>query len=421
MNKKSFAVIILSAALAACATTVEQAEVRQAIEISDPSKVKPIAITKVAAKIRRGTVVGTLGVGAFCMGNEEVKWRSGNKVFLSNEDLVDVFREELEANGWPVMGSTEDLFEGYDISGAEVLVAAKVTEIESAFCAPMAGFGDWDLNGSLRMNVEWQVYSPARRTLLGVIETAGSAETKKTSDDANWELLSESFAVAANNLIADSRFLEMVERSEGLVAAPASTSGELIANEQKNYVTLESALDSVKQSTVTVRTAQGHGTGFAVGDGSYILTNSHVVGDAKAVTLVTSSELSIDGTVDVVSRERDVAVIRIQGLRLPPIHINTTVPDTGAQVYAVGSPLDESMSGSVTSGIISGLRMMDGYVWIQSDTAVSPGNSGGPLIDSRGSVVGIATMGYQAGGSQVGLNLFIPIQAGLAFGGLRVQ
>ena len=136
MKTRVFVVIILSAALGACATTVKQAEVKQAIEISDPAKVKPIAITKVAATIRRGTVVGTLGVGAFCAGNEEVKWRSGNKVFLSNEDLVDVFREELEANGWPVIGSTEDLFEGYDISGAEVLVAAKVTDLLSV-CSVM--------------------------------------------------------------------------------------------------------------------------------------------------------------------------------------------------------------------------------------------------------------------------------------------
>jgi len=63
------------------------------------------------------------------------------------------------------------------------------------------------------MDVEWQVYSPARRTLLGIIETQGSAEIKKSSDDANWELLNQSFAVAVNNLIADVRFLEMVEKS----------------------------------------------------------------------------------------------------------------------------------------------------------------------------------------------------------------
>ncbi|MDH3692715.1 MAG: serine protease [Gammaproteobacteria bacterium] len=421
MNRNFFVILILGSVLVACSTTVQQAEVRDAIEITDSSRVKPIAITKVAAKIRRGTVVGNLGVGAFCLGSDEVKWRSGNKVYLSNEDLVDVFREELESNGWPVVGSTEDLFEGYDISGAEVLVAARVTDIESKFCAPMAGFGNWNLKGSMRMDVEWQVYSPARRTLIGTIETQGSADIKKSSDDTNWELLSESFALAANNLIADIRFLEMVEKSSGLAKAPESLGGDLIDNKRVSYLTMEAALASAKQSTVTVRTAQGHGSGFAVGDGSYILTNSHVVGDASAVTLVTSSGLSIDAAVARVSKERDIAVVRIDGLRLPPLHINRAIPDSGARVYAVGSPLDETMSGSVTSGIISGSRIMDGYQWIQSDTAVSPGNSGGPLLDADGSVVGISTLGYMAGGSQVGLNMFIPIQNGLTFVGLRVK
>ena len=177
--------------LTSCATTVTQVEVQQAIEVTDASRVKPIAITKVAAKIRRGTVVGSLSIGLFCAGNQEVKWRSGNKVYLSNEDLVDVFQEELEANGWPVVGSTESLFEGYDVSGAEVLVAAKISDIESQFCAPMAGYGNWDMKGSMKMEVEWQVYSPARRQLIGTFETEGSAIIEKASDDANFELLSE--------------------------------------------------------------------------------------------------------------------------------------------------------------------------------------------------------------------------------------
>jgi len=421
MKMRTTVLFLVLVLLASCATTVQQVEVMEAIEITDSSRVKPIAITKVAAKIRRGTVVGKLGIGWLCVGSDEVKWRSGNKVLLSDEDLVDVFREELQANGWPVVGSTEDLFEGYDVSGAEVLVAARITDIDSQFCAPNAGFGNWDLKGSMRMDVEWQVYSPARRAMIGTIETNGSAEISKASDDVNYELLSESFALAANNLIADVRFLEMVGRSSGLARAPSSSTGQVIDNKLESYFTMEAALASARQSTVTVRTAQGHGSGFAVGDGSYVLTNSHVVGEASAVALVTESGLTIDGQVTNVSKERDIAVIRMVGLRLPPLHINTLIPAAGSQVFSVGSPLSESMSGSVTSGIVSGMRLMEGYQWIQSDTAVSPGNSGGPLIDSNGSVIGISTAGFQAGGTQVGLNLFIPIGDGLAFAGLRVD
>ena len=98
-----------------------QVQVKEAITVQDRSKVKPLAITKVAAKMRRGTVLGKMSVGALCIPRSDIKWRSGNKVHLSNEELADVFREELEANGWPVMGSTEDLFSGYDVSGAEIL------------------------------------------------------------------------------------------------------------------------------------------------------------------------------------------------------------------------------------------------------------------------------------------------------------
>ena len=70
---------------------------------------------------------------------------------------------------------------------------------------------------------------------------------------------------------------------------------------------------------------------------------------------------------------------------------------------------------------MSGTRLMDGYEWIQSDAAISSGNSGGPLIDENGSVIGISTAGYQAAGSQVGLNLFIPIGDALSFNGLRIK
>jgi len=402
-------------------TTVSQVEVQQAIQITDPDKVKPIAITKVAAKIRRGTDIGDLQAGWLCVKNDDIKWRSGNKVQMSNEDLVDVFREELEANGWPVVGSTENLFDGYDVSGAEVLVAARISDIEANMCALNAGFGDWNMTGSMRMDVEWQVYSPATRSLIGKIDTQGSSVIKKASDDAAWELMSDSFGFAVNNLLADPAFLNMVERSRGLAQTPEPGAGVLIDNERKNHKTLAAALNHAKQAVFTIRVAQAHGSGFAIGDGSHVLTNSHVVGESKNVTVVTKGGVSINGRIVSASKERDVALIVVDNIRFPFLHINQIAPESGEQVYAIGSPLLEELSSSVTSGIVSGTRMVDGYNWIQSDTAISPGNSGGPLLDKNGSVVGISTSGYEAGQSQVGLNLFIPIADALSFVGLRVE
>ena len=351
---------------------------------------------------------------------EDVKWRSGNKVVLDSEELIDVFREELEAHGWPVVGSTENLIEGYDVSGAEVLIGARVTNLEISLCAPLSSFNNWDTKGSMRMEVEWQVYSPARRSLIGTIETAGSAKTTTPGD--TYDLLSESFSVATNNLLASRQFLNMVERSDGLLSRPDGSGASVIENKRRSYRTLEAAIGAVKRSTVTIRRADGgHGSGFAIGDGSVLLTNSHVVGNATVVSLVAEGGIVLNGNVVKVSKERDVALISTDALRFPALHISDAVPAVGSQVLAVGSPLDERLSGSVTSGIVSGIRQMDGYDWIQSDAAVSPGNSGGPLIDENGSVVGITTAGFQPAGSQVGLNLFIPISDALAFVELRLE
>lgn len=397
------------AILSGCATNVTQVEVKKALEITDPSKIKPIAITKVAAKMRRGEVLGTFRMGALCLSFGNIKWKSGNKVYLSNEELVDVFKEELERNGWPVVGTTDDLFSGYDISGAEVLVAAKISDIETDICAPMSGFGNFDAKGSMKMDVEWQIYSPARKSLIGTVETQGSTELKRVSDDASFELLQGSFSLAVNNLLASPAFLDMVEKSRGLRDGPSSSNAKAIKNREVSYRTLTDAVEAAKKGTVTVRTAGGHGSGFAIGDGSLVVTNAHVVGEAKTVTLITSGGLSLEGEVVKVSKERDTALISLPSLRLPALRINTSIPPSASKIYAVGSPLDERLSGTVTEGIVSGTRLLDGYKWIQSDVAINPGNSGGPLMDQNGEVVGISTMGMQSGGSQVGLNLFVPI------------
>ena len=405
----------------ACVTPVRQVVIKRPIEITNKDKVKPIAITKVAAKMRRGTVLGKLGIGMFCMPHDDIKWKSGGTVVLSSEDLIDVFRHELESNGWPVVGSTDDLFSGYDISGAEVLLGAKIKAIECELCMPFAGFGNFNKKGSMRMDVEWQIYSPARRSLIGKIDTQGSMQITKESDDTPYELLSGSFAIAVNNLIANREFLKMVEKSSGLQRAPRTLAGIQIENSSKNFTTIESAIDYAKKATVTIRTANGHGSGFAIGDGSYIISNSHVVGNAKNITLVTHGGITLNGQVAKMSKERDVALIRIDGLRLPALHVNFKIPGSASPVYAVGSPIREELSSSVTSGIISGIRMIDGYHWIQSDAAVSPGSSGGPLLDKNGSVVGISTAGFQVSGAQVGLNLFVPIAEGLSHIGLRAK
>ena len=79
----------------------------------------------------------------------------------------------------------------------------------------------------------------------------------------------------------------------------------------------------------------------------------------------------------------------------------------------VGTPLDQRFQGSVTKGVVSATRVYEGRAYIQSDAVVNGGNSGGPLLDEEGSVVGITVSGMEIGGAPVGINLFIPIDDAL--------
>ena len=128
-----------------------------------------------------------------------------------------------------------------------------------------------------------------------------------------------------------------------------------------------------------------------------ILTNSHVVGNADKVTIVTNGGLSFEGKVLKVNEERDVALIKTNsGIRLNPFHLDINNIESTSTVYAIGAPLSEKLSGTVTSGIISGMRMYDGFDWIQSDVSINPGNSGGPLVDSSGKLIGIIVSSLDA-------------------------
>ena len=88
----------------------------------------------------------------------------------------------------------------------------------------------------------------------------------------------------------------------------------------------------------------------------------------------------------------------------------------GDTVLAIGAPLDETLQGTVTRGIVSANRIVNGYAFIQSDVSINHGNSGGPLLDDKGYVIGLTDLSIQPGENvQIGLNFFTPIKDALDF------
>ena len=159
---------------------------------------------------------------------------------------------------------------------------------------------------------------------------------------------------------------------------------------------------------------QGEGSGFIVSADGYILTNAHVVADADEVTVRMTDRREYPAKVIGVDQRSDVAVIKIEGKNLPVVRIgDPSKLRPGEWVLAIGSPF--TFENSVTAGIVSAIgRSMPGennniVPFIQTDVAVNPGNSGGPLFNLNGEVVGINSQIYSRSGGYMGISFAIPI------------
>ena len=157
---------------------------------------------------------------------------------------------------------------------------------------------------------------------------------------------------------------------------------------------------------------QGMGSGFIVEPGGVILTNAHVVEGADEVRVRLSDRREFKGKVLGVDHQSDIAVVKIDATGLPVVKFGDPAQvRVGEWVLAIGSPF--GFENTATVGIVSGTSrsLPDGtYVpFIQTDAAVNPGNSGGPLFNMRGEVIGINSQIYSRSGGYQGIAFAIPI------------
>jgi serine protease Do len=159
----------------------------------------------------------------------------------------------------------------------------------------------------------------------------------------------------------------------------------------------------------------GQGSGFIVSADGYILTNAHVVKNADEVNVTLNDRRELKAKVVGADERTDVALLKVEASGLPTVRIGN--PDrsrVGEWVLAIGSPF--GLENTVTAGIISSKgRNTDGgdVRFIQTDVAVNPGNSGGPLFNLKGEVIGINSQIYSRSGGYMGVSFAIPIDTAM--------
>ncbi len=194
--------------------------------------------------------------------------------------------------------------------------------------------------------------------------------------------------------------------------------------EQQNIAVYKKALPSVVNITSTAVSfdffygpvpQQGQGSGFVLDKQGHILTNNHVIDNAQRVEVTLADKHKYKAKVVVVDKNHDLALLQINAPNLLPATLSESGGlIVGQRVYAIGNPF--GLSGTMTRGIISAIRSIHGPQGnpiedaIQTDAAVNPGNSGGPLLNSRGEVIGITTLIANNGADQSsGIGFAIPI------------
>jgi len=160
------------------------------------------------------------------------------------------------------------------------------------------------------------------------------------------------------------------------------------------------------------RQGQGFGSGFIISEDGFIITNAHVVDGASTIRIGLQDQREFDAELIGSDKTTDIAVLKVKATGLPVVTMgNSDNVKVGEWVLAIGSPF--GFEYSATQGIVSAVARdlpADTYVpFIQTDVAVNPGNSGGPLFNTEGEVIGVNSQIYSRSGGYQGLSFAIPI------------
>lgn len=325
------------------------------------------------------------------------------------------FYETLSRKGYSVVGDPSDLFNQKTFAkSAEYLIGGRITKMSGNFCEEHHWWDGRPLNkfsGEIYTEIEWSILNSLTKNIVIKKTIKGYYKQNKPVKDGVILTFKNAVLNSADNFSSSENFrkLALGEKIENYKS---------VKNTNKNFIengkSLKFNYENLKTKIVTIRIGTGHGSGFFIGTKGLILTNAHVVGSAKKVQIISTSGMEFSADIIYVNKTRDIALLKSSINFSEPIDISLEKPKVATEVYAVGTPLSENLKATVTKGIISAVRIdkTSDLEFIQADVSISPGNSGGPLFNSKGEVIGISAAKYLGDGVE-GLGLFIPIKEAL--------
>jgi len=211
--------------------------------------------------------------------------------------------------------------------------------------------------------------------------------TNQLSNSINSTTTSIRLEISKNQQETQSKINDL---SSSLSSTQSSLTNQLAEIKATASSDFSGIIENSIPSVVTIITDVSQGTGFIINPNGYIVTNAHVLYQAHYAKAITSTKNSLNADLIGYDNNMDIALLKVSGTYNALELGNSDNVKVGEKVIAIGNPL--GLSFSATEGIISGLNREGDNglsIYIQTDVALNPGNSGGPLIDSQGKVIGI--------------------------------
>lgn len=364
-----------------------------------------IEITRIRSGVPPGIVIGGHYEGLLKILQERYT-ASGELDERMEEAARHLIEDELSQAGYQVARSQlSSVFEEQISEASEpsrfllggTITRAKLNSYSSLFS---------DLTKDER-TIRWEVFDREVGKVIYRHETTGNAEAEGIQNPA---ASYESIRASLKGLLAEPTFTTMLEQSSSLASfsSPGGHQIPAIASSSKPLSIEQIASRSIP-SIVWIRTPGGRGSGFLLDSSGLIVTNQHVVGSTFAVKVDLYDGSTRTGRVMKRDATSDLALLKLEGetTDIPGLPIcQTNAIKVGESVVAIGNPL--ALSNTVTQGVVSGVRTVATRNLIQTDAAVNPGNSGGPLFNRQGEVIGIVTEKMSSRGVE-GLGFALPI------------
>ncbi len=310
--------------------------------------------------------------------------------------------EALREAGYNAVGAENLVFGKDEGERADVVLGGTVKELDCK-----------QVHGSTRCSVgiEWQLLDRERDEIVyRMLSRYAGLDLPRDNDAVVGKTLTLG---ALRSLLRRPRFQKLLNVQRLALPNDSDYPPATFAGCDAKPRELPGDFDAIADGTVIIKSGGGTGSGFTLGPDGLVMTAAHVVSAGK-VEVRTRDGKTVPARVVRISRKHDVALLSLGTLSTPRacLSIEPAPQSPGTDVYAIGSPGGEELGFSLSRGIVSGLRTIGDVPLIQTDASLSPGNSGGPLVDRQGRVVGVVSRKI-AGHAVEGLGFAIPIQAGL--------